>query len=1197
MRLARVTLIGFKSFAEKVELVFEPGVTAIVGPNGCGKSNLADAIRWALGEQSAKLLRCNRMEDLIFAGTSHRKPLGMVEVSLTFTDNAGDIPTEFQDVTVTRRLYRSGESEYFINHAPCRLRDIAELFLDTGLGGEPYALIEQGTICQVVDAKPAERRVLIEEAAGIMTYKVRRKAALAKLESAELNLLRITDVIHEVERQCNALKRQVAKATRYRSYQERVRELKGFVRYHEGRELRQQLHAAEAAEQLARQQADAAEAAVSAAEAAVESVSGRALVEEQARAAAQDRLHAVRHRLSRDEADLGHLREALEESARQQATRQGRLERLQERLGALQREMLEARQQERLLSQEIDGLERELEERTSALRALDGALAEGVSRLDAQRRRVLAEAASVSERRTHLGGLQERARLYARQRDLAIERCEACERQDRDLASLEADQQRLLDRVLEGVTRCRAEQEEVARRARQAESDQEVLRAQMETLREQANQLHSRLASLRELAERFEGYEDGQRYLLQQKAGGEARLAGIRAALAELIETPPRYERAIEALLGDAVQGLVVDDVGEAEQGIAVLRERGQGRATFLVRRENGPRSESAASIIRRELTCLDPALLPAGAIQGFAVDLIRCGHSDRGLIERLLADALVVDALGTALNLSGRLCAPFTIATLDGEIVSSTGVIAGGPGGTGGLLARRRETAEVEARVREQDDRLRAVEAEWEACSGRLAQLAETLDSLAERLRELEVDRFKAEKELSLTRAERRRIRQQIELLTFESKTHAEDLRVLGEEIERLEAELLEAEQRYRTLQAEAAELEVSNAARQQDRDRLVHDVAELRVRRTALDGKRDLLARSVRRIEEEVQALCEERGGLEAELAAEARRRTEMEETVIVLRERLGLLAEEERAGAQALTEHEEGCRALADQRETIERQLRELRQDLARAREQLSAASIRRAELRSALAHFDAAVADEGLGEIETLAAGLAAGGLLLDEARRELSEVSQRLADLGPVNLAAIGEYEELTERHRFLSSQAEDLRASVRSLRATIAELNTTIHRRFSDTIQIVNAHLDRLWKRLFAGGEAELRIVEAEPGDEEPGLDLFVRVPGKRASLNLLSGGEKALAALALLLAIFQTHPSPFCLLDEVDAPLDDTNVERFASLLRELAADSQFIVITHNKRTMEAADRLYGVTMEDHGLSKLLSLRMGCAT
>ena len=1196
MRLTRLSLFGFKSFAEKVEVAFEPGITAIVGPNGCGKSNLSDGIRWALGEQSAKLLRGDRMDDLIFAGNSQHKPLGIAEVSLTFTDNYGDIPTEFHEVTVTRRLFRSGESEYLLNHVPCRLRDITDLFLDTGLGGEPYALIEQGSIGDAVSAKRHERRLLIEEAAGIMTYKVRKKSALVKLESAEQNLLRVNDIIHEVERQRNSLKRQANKAERYRAYQERVRELKGFLKFHEGQQLRQQLDAAEHSERAAQQDVDSVQAALVALEAQQESIRIRELEQGQARASFQQQLYDTKARLSRDEAKLSHLRQMLDASASQLEERRRRLTRLQERTAVLAQEEAPTREHERLLSGKLESQRKHLDLRSSMLRGLEETIAEGVSGLENRRRRLIQDAALLAERRNHLSGLRERERLYGKQRDIASERKGGLEQQDRDLATLEEQQRRFLARVVEQLAQLHGERDELTQQALAEEFGRDAIRPERDSLREETARLNSRLASLIELSESFEGYDGGHRYLLQRKASGESRLTGLKASLAELIEVPPRYERAVEVLLGDTLQGLVIGRADDAEEAIRLLTERGQGRATFILSPQSSSGPETIPSLARR--TGPAPSVILAGGVmlEGVAIDLIQCAESDRPLIEALLANGIIVKDLSNALSLSRHLPPPFAIATLAGELVTSRGIIIGGPGGSGGILSRRREISELQEQARQRHESLLAVDASWEASCRRSSQLTDSLESLTRPLDEVKIDRLKAEKELSHTSGERRRLLQQIEVLTYEAKSHEEDLRVLTDEIRRFESSLLEDEGRYAASQADAARLEAEAAVHQQARDNLIGDVGELRVQLTSLQAQRDLLALGLARIEGESGQLVREMEALEAELTEEETRRKQMEATIAHLHERLTALIQEEGVAQQVAAEQDKAHQELVEERESLEERIRALRQSLAHVQHALSATAIRRAELRNTVSLFEEALRDEGLEQMEAIAARLSENGLGLEEAKTELADLTAKIAELGGVNLAALEEYQELAGRHHFLSVQAQDLHSSARSLRAAIAEINTTIQQRFNETLMTVNGHLNRLWKRLFSGGEAQLQTVELEPGEEEPGLELVVRIPGKRATLNLLSGGEKALAALALLLALFETRPSPFCLLDEVDAPLDDVNAERFVSLLKEMAATSQFILITHNKRTMEAADILYGVTMEDHGVSRLLSLRMGRA-
>ncbi len=1199
MRLLRLTAFGFKSFAEKVEVAFEPGVTAIVGPNGCGKSNLSDAIRWALGEQRAKLLRGDRMDDLIFAGNSVRKPLGMAEVSLIFTDNYGNIPTEFHEVTVTRRLYRSGESEYLLNHVPCRLRDITDLFLDTGFGCEPYALIEQGSIGNIVSAKPSERRLLIEEAAGIMTYKVRKRSALSKLEAAEHNLLRVSDVIQEVERQKNSLKRQASKAERYRTYQDRALELKGFLKFSELQQLRQQLTLHQDCTLAAQGEVDSVQAAVVTVEAEQEAIRIRELEQEQARAVSQERLHELRSHLSRDEAELNHLRQMLDESALRKKERRDRSAHLESRQVALAQQETEAREQEQLLSGELHASRTQLDLNSSELHALEETIAAAAQALDAKRRRLVQDVAALADRRHHLASLRERERLYSTQRDLAALRTARIEQQDRDLVPLEEAQRAVLDQAVEQLTLLQAERKELTQQTAEEETAREASKPMLEALREESAKLRSRLASLIELSQSFEGYADGHRYLLQQKAKGEARLHGLRDSLAELLEVPDRYERAIEALLGDALQGLAMQRAEDVQEAIQLLTERGQGRATFLLQ-------PSAFSLQPLALSSQDgtPAarlseILPSSgaSVEGLALDLIRCAEGDRPMVEALLADGVIVRELSDALALSTSLPAPFAIATLIGELVTSRGIIAGGPGGGPGILSRRREIARLQGRVRELYDSLQAVEASWEASCRRSAHFAESLELLNQRLHELEIERLKAEATCSHTSGERRRLLQQIEVLTYETGSHEEDLRVLAEEIRTIENSLLELEGRDQAAQIETVKLEAEAVVRQQERDGLIREVGESRVQLTALLGRREILTHGLTRAVEELAQVRGEMESLEGELAEQQLRETKMEAAVIQLQKRLTSLVEEEQVAHRLVVTQDEARRELSERRQSIDDRLRGLKQSLAEKQQAWSDAAIRLAELRNTISLLEEALRTEGPQEVEAIALRLSSSGLEVEAANNELDNLTTKIAELGAVNMAALEEYQELAERHRFLSAQVEDLSSSAHSLRTAISEINHTIQQRFNETLNTVAGHLDRLWNCLIPGGQASLSLAEPEPGDEEePGVEMVVRIPGKRATLNLFSGGEKALAALALLLALFHTRPSPFCLLDEVDAPLDDANAERFASLLKEMAASAQFLLITHNKRTMAAADLLYGVTMEEHGVSKLLSLRMGRA-
>src|SRR5574337_1220579 len=981
MRLSRLTAFGFKSFAEKVEVAFEPGVTAIVGPNGCGKSNLSDAIRWALGEQSAKLLRGDRMDDLIFAGNSIRKPLGMAEVSLIFTDNYGNIPTEFHEITVTRRLYRSGESEYLLNHTPCRLRDITDLFLDTGLGGEPYALIEQGSIGSIVGAKPAERRLLIEEAAGIMTYKVRKRAALAKLEAAEQNLLRVSDIIREVERQKNSLKRQANKAERYRAYQDRAAELKGFVKFSELQQSRQQLTLLQDSALTAQRAADSAHAAVVAAEAEQEAMRIRELEQEQTRAAAQERLHELRSALARDEAELDHVRQMLNELALRAQERRDRSTHLQGRRTALTQQEAEAKAQEQILTDKLEIGRTQLDLKSSELQTLEETIAAVARTLEDTRRRLIRDTATLADRRHHLSSLRERARLYSTQRDLTVERKARLEQQDRDLVPVEDTQRNVLEQAMERIELLQAERKALAQQTAEEEAARETMKPQLDALRDETATLRSRLASLIELSQNFEGFIDGHRYLLTQKAQVETSVKGLRGSLVDLLDVPARYERAIEALLGEALQGLLMRRIEDVQEAIRLLVERGQGRATFLLQRDATGDQYGAATARLREL--LHSSTI---SVEGLALDLIRCTDDDRPLVEALLVDGVIVGGLSDAFALSAVLPSPFAIATLTGELVTSKGIIAGGPGGSSDILPRRREIARLQDRIRDLHDNLQAVEASWDASCQRSAHLAESFELLNQRLHELEIERLKAETAFSHTGAERRRFLQQIEVLTYEAGSHEEDLRVLTDEIRALEKSLVEFEGRDHAGQIEAAGLETEAAAQQQERDRLIREVGEHRVQLTARQGQQELLASVLARAIEELGQVRCELESLAVEFAELRVRETEMETAVVQLQEHLTSLIEAEQSAQQLVIAEDERRRELGEMRQAIDERLRLLKQSLTEKQQALSDAAIRVAELRNTISLLEEALKEEGPPELEAIVLRLTESGLGIDAADR-------------------------------------------------------------------------------------------------------------------------------------------------------------------------------------------------------------------
>ncbi len=1197
MHLTKISLFGFKSFADKVELSFEPGITGIVGPNGCGKSNIGDAVRWALGEQSAKLLRGDRMDDFIFAGNTRRKPIGLAEVTLTLTRNEGHLPTEYEEVEVTRRLYRSGESEYLLNRVPCRLRDITDMFIDTGLAGEPYALIEQGSIGDVVNARPADRRVLIEEAAGIMKYKTKRRAALNKLEATEQNLLRIRDVIAEVERQRNSLKRQANKAERFRELDRRATELKLFLKFREHAALWEELQALLARLTPLQETLVGLRAGIAASEATLEARRLDALQQEQAVAAAQEALYALRGHIDRDEAELRNIIQQIEAAGQRRSHNESALAALGERARALLAELEAGGSRATAQEEEVAALGVALTEEGERLREAEAAVASAVAELEQVRGQAGHQSSQLALKRNELATLVERSRQMSVQAQrLRQHHAQATSEKQGAEASSSADEARRQE-VLERGRNAQAEREAAQAEAERAREARRRLEAEIAGLTADVERQRGRLGSLHELRTQFADFQEGNRLLLQ--AGRDRRLTGILGPFAEILEVVPRHEKALEALLGPHLQGVRVQTWAEAREALAHLFRSAQGRATLLSPMPTGEESwgQTTRAALAAHLEDLTKEL--RGRVEGMVLDLVRVPEGSQPWIANLLADALIVSDLDAAQAVARELPGPFTIATLAGEVVTHRGVHIGGTPAPQGLLAQRREVRELEEALATSEVGLAGLREALSVVSADVAVAEAAVEAAGAGERQAELDLLAVEKDLAAKRAEEARLSQQLELFGIELQAVEADLVRIAAEVEGLRAVVARDEAEASRLYDAIAAREAEVAGLRERRETLAAHLGEQRVMLASRVAQRDETLRDLARMRHDLQATEIETARLQQELAELAGRLATLEESRQGLAEGLTGLHQDEGVQQAALVGLQETRSATQETIRRLEEELRGKRHEETAVAEEIAALGTRRGELKTAMTHLEESLWQDHNVSLPELRERFAEVSWDVEAARSELEELRAKLAELGPANLGALEEYEALCQRHEFLTSQASDLTNSVASLRQAIAEINKTIKTLFDSTLVTVNRHFDHFWRRLIGGGSAELRLVEPPEGEtgEEPGVEMMLRIPGKRATvLSLLSGGERALAALALLLGLFATRPSPFCLLDEVDAPLDDANVDRFVTVLREMAQTSQFLVITHNKRTMEAADLLYGITMEEEGVSRVISVRMQAA-
>ncbi len=1219
MRIKRIDVIGFKSFSEKTSLAFPPGVSAIVGPNGCGKSNVVDAIRWAMGEQSAQRLRGRGMEDVIFNGSDTRKPLGMAEVSVTFTADDIVLPAGVSqavvpgqegraEIQVTRRLFRDGTSEYLLNDTPCRLKDINELFMGTGVGSKAYAIIEQGKIGQILSAKPIERRVLIEEAAGITKFKAKRTEAEHKMDAARANLTRVTDILAEVKRQLNSLARQAKKAERYRGYRDQATALERKVLAFDAARLETEWTAGQRALDRLRDEAVAAEAAVSRADAAAEAMRVEALrLEERLRAAeaegyrqaeALQQAESARQLVQRD------LEQVRRDQARREADRAGlaaEAERAEGEAAALtgQRTALEERAAE---------TRAEADRREARVREVQAALRERQQELDRERGAEVEQAARLA--RAH-NALAEGARRGGDLDQRAARLAEATARLAADKASTAAAGESLRQ-GLEARRTLRAETESrlTTQRVEEARLREAVvvIDGVLKELREAHATQASRLASLRELEARYEWYQSGVRSLMLAADSAFTRRDAVLGLVADLVETEARYESAVEAVLGERLQAVVVESHREGLEAIEYLKTQASGRSSFIplaikpdlhVRNGHDPRSEPPPPEVIAPLR-----------------DLVRFRQDLGPVADYLLGDVWLVTDIGQALALWGRNGITKTLVTLEGEVVDPWGAVTGGAGTQGasaGILSKKREIATLAGSLAALTAEIDGKKAQAQSLERQAAAAAAEATRLREELHRLDLALVDVEKDLEASGTESARLEREAEGIAYEAT--------------RLEADRRELEESMARARDDAAAAEADRAAREERVRGLLDGVSALEAQaaregqaltetKVAAAGDAERLAQVVReetRLGERRRDVTRRLDTLGAELAAgredEARLAGELSE----LAERLGGLHAARLAAEAALLTAREAAQAAAERLSKADGDVREARRLLDAARGQVSEAQVAQTE-RTMRREAMASQADERFrvalevlvaeGEAllrsatEPFPAGEADGAAPLlpfdiDAARAELEKLRDQMAALGEVSLGALEEYAELEERHKFLTEQQADLSRSLEHLQQAIARINRETRARFAETFEAINAQFKTLFPRLFQGGRAELSLTDE--GDLlETGIEIVAQPPGKKLqNVLLLSGGEKALSAVALIFAIFLVRPSPFCLLDEVDAPLDEANIGRFNDMVKEMTARSQFLLITHNKRTMEIADTLYGITMEEPGVSKVVSVKL----
>ena len=1186
MFLKCIEMQGFKSFADKIILHFDKGITSVVGPNGSGKSNISDAVRWVLGEQSAKSLRGSKMEDVIFAGTQHRKPVGFAYVSLTLDNSDKTLPLDYSEVTISRRVYRSGESEYFINKTTCRMKDIHELFMNTGIGKEGYSIIGQGRIDEILSTRSEDRRAIFEEAAGIMKYKVRKKEALRKLENTKQNLLRVDDIIIELESQLEPLKDQAEKARKYLELSGELKELEVSLYIDSIEKNQARINEMENLFSKIRQD--------------IQNENDRIENKKKDNREKTERLEKLKN-------DLEVIRNELFDIDRETGRFENRIQIDEEKIKNLESGNITADQDIEGTKIRIESIDKDIEKRNKRLENLqrehenfsmlltqaEQKLNEIIARLDKKEREielmkqeVMDKLDDLSESRTKLNSLKnERKALKERQQKVNAEIRKIM---------LERDQETL--RLEEAVNDLRKAKESLSKQKENLGEKEDCYqqgKKEIEQLREEQNKVmqdlqstKSRLRVLTDMENSLEGYQHSVRAILKACHENGDFGGGVCGALAQLINVRERYETAIEVSLGAALQNIVVRDELTAKASIEFLKANNIGRATFLPVSSVKPRvlDHNTVNQLKHEKGFL-----------GLASDVVQCQKTYRDIILNLLGRTVVVNDMDEAITISRKYGYSFRIVTLDGEILNPGGSITGGsrPSKTSSLLSRSRLIRELEKRAETLRKRSEQLEDECVEKASGLRQMEENINQLRKDYQDQELIVLKQEQFVSSVKENIGNMTAKQDMLQVEYNELEQGIKALREDTEEEQKRLSSIEESIELLRKTIEENQLKNKEEQASRDAIHMDINDYKVSVNSIiesinqtketiermTEEKSILAESIqKRLEvqvknnERIEALKSEIAGIKQKIQGYKEIKTGKNLKFEALQDEVAVLEEDVSQMVDALSSHNETIRALQEEYGKLE---------------------VRQAKLQTELEAIQNRLWDEYELTYQT-AEEYKKEIQGIKKTQERINELKTAIRELGPVNVSAIEDYSKTMERFRFLTAQKEDLVKSEEKLNRVIREMTSIMRKQFIEEFHKINYNFNVVFRELFEGGRAEVVLVNPEDVLESE-IEIIAQPPGKKLqNMLLLSGGERALTAIALLFAILKMRPVPFCILDEIEAALDDSNVYKFAEYIRRFTDTTQFIVITHRKGTMEYSDALYGVTMQEYGISSVVSLKLG---
>lgn len=1190
MRIKKLELCGFKSFKDRTVIHFHEGITGIVGPNGCGKSNIVDALVWAMGEQSAKHLRGSAMTDVIFGGAEGYAPGGMAEVSITLENDGGAFPAKYlnhSEVMVTRRLHRSGESEYLVNKQPSRLRDITEIFMDTGAGAKGFSIIEQGKIGEIVTAKPLQRRSLIEEAAGITKFKARKRESQRKLAQTEQNLIRINDIVSELKRRIDSLQRQAKKAERFRKLKEELEDIDLWLSSTKYLALKKESDDAQAAFDEAQNTEVGSLTDLETIETELETLKLQMLEREKEIEVEQFKHEELKDSVRKKEMELQSLGFEVEQAKRKGEMTENIAQELETRREALAEAVGELTGQVTELESNTTSIRSEYEQKREAFENIDESIKAIEEELNTKRRELVSSTQSESAKDARLTSLNTQIDEIRDREETASITLEELKMQKNEFSSiftkanneLEGSRQMQLD-LMKDVESFQENRDLLA-------TQTETKRTEVDSFKEELNTVTSRLYGLENLQASFEGFEEGVKNVMlwhrkryEMTADGGMQEVPAMLPVSDVVKVPEEYEVAMEAALGGRLQVLLTEDQGESLGALDYLKDNNSGRSSFF--------SLEGDSDANTDST-------PSGeGVVNLLKDVVEAPDKYGNAVQLLLKDVAIVDSVRTALRLRPGFPG-WTFVTRDGDTLTADGVLTGGAqdSADSGILKRKREIQELTQRKEEWAGKLalaqtalKKLEAQFEQVDTELESAKQAKNEQEVRLAELKKDLERAEvessnadrafnrqeEESSRITSQRTQMESDIDNLSSELTEVREAKIILDERVSELDEELMNSKLGIGDLQTEVTDLKVEVASKEQEMNGLKRQL--------------EMQTQSLNDVELKLSQVTEDKAQ-NIEIMSESQ--IQLEQEKVLLENQI-----------MEVEQFEERFSKVKDEFETENESLRVRESDLLTRRKTytdrqqiMNDAQLKSEQAKMKEEYLLEQVRERYLLELRDIAHKYEGREGDMEQAERDVQEMREKLKRMGEVNLSAIEEYDDTIERYEFLSQQQEDLLSAKKELNRVIERINKICTKRFRDTYEAVDERFRTAFPVLFGGGEAKLTLIEDEEKDEM-GIDIMARPPGKKLqSVSLLSGGEKALTAVALIFSIFLVKPSPYCLLDEVDAPLDDANVTRYNDLVQEMSKRSQIIVVTHNKHTMGQTNKIYGVTMQERGVSKMVSVNL----